>query len=80
MSRRKYNKRPKLHIKKGDEVRVLSGKERGKTGKVLGIVHKTDKHTGEVISRARFISQIGLAVSVISAVKIIAYDPAREAL
>jgi large subunit ribosomal protein L24 len=52
MSRRKFNKRPKLHIKKGDEVRVLSGKERGKTGKVLAIVHKTDKRTGEVSSRA----------------------------
>lgn len=52
MSRRKFNKRPKLHIKKGDEVKVLAGRERGKSGKVLKIVHKTDKHTGAVQSRA----------------------------
>ncbi len=52
MSRRKFNKRPKLHIKKGDEVKVLSGRERGKTGRVLVITHKVDKRTGEVVSRA----------------------------
>lgn len=52
MSNRKYNKRPKLHIKKGDNVRVISGRERGKEGKVLGIVAKTDARTGEVQYRA----------------------------
>lgn len=52
MSRRSFNKRPKLHIKKGDEVKVLSGGERGNTGKVLQIYHKVDKHTGAVSSRA----------------------------
>jgi large subunit ribosomal protein L24 len=52
MSRRKNNQQPKLHVKKGDEVRVISGKERGKTGKVLVISHKKDKYTGEVQSRA----------------------------
>lgn len=52
MSRRKFNKRPKLHIKKGDEVKVISGRERGKTGKVLVVTHKTDKRTGAVSSRA----------------------------
>lgn len=52
MSRRKFNTRTKLHIKKGDEVKVLSGKDRGKTGKVLVIVHKTDKKTGTIQSRA----------------------------
>ncbi|MEM0995646.1 MAG: 50S ribosomal protein L24 [Bacteroidota bacterium] len=41
-----------MHVKKGDEVRIIAGKERGKTGKVLQIVHKTDKRTGELISRA----------------------------
>lgn len=52
MSRRKFNKRPKLHIKKGDDVKVLSGRERGKTGRVLAIVHKEDKRTGAISSRA----------------------------
>ena len=52
MSRRKYNQRPKLHIKKGDEVKVLSGRERGKTGRVLVITHSVDKRTGQVTSRA----------------------------
>jgi len=52
MSRRKHNLQPKLHIKKGDDVRVICGRERGKSGKVLVIVHKRDKHTGVRQSRA----------------------------
>ncbi len=35
---RKKNKQPKLHIKKGDEVIVLSGNSKGKKGKVLTII------------------------------------------
>jgi large subunit ribosomal protein L24 len=37
--RRKHNKIPKLHIKVGDEVRVLSGDSdiKGKTGKILKV-------------------------------------------
>jgi large subunit ribosomal protein L24 len=37
--RRKFNKIPKLHIKQGDTVKVLSGNEsiRGKTGVVLRV-------------------------------------------
>ena len=31
----------KLHVKKGDSVRVLSGESRGKTGKVLRAFPKT---------------------------------------
>jgi large subunit ribosomal protein L24 len=38
---RKYNKQSKLHIKKGDNVVVLSGNDKTKTGKVLEIL--TDK-------------------------------------
>jgi large subunit ribosomal protein L24 len=38
---RKFNKQPKLHIKKGDQVVVLSGNDKTKTGKVLEII--TDK-------------------------------------
>lgn len=52
MSRRKFNERPKLHIKKGDQVVVLSGREKGKTGRVLKIEHKRNKHTDAVQSRA----------------------------
>lgn len=32
---RKYNKQPKLHIRKGDTVLVLSGNDKGKKGKVM---------------------------------------------
>jgi large subunit ribosomal protein L24 len=34
---RKYNKQPKLHIRKGDTVKVLAGDDKGKSGKVLEI-------------------------------------------
>lgn len=34
----KENKKPKLHIKKGDTVKVLSGDDKGKTGKVLEVL------------------------------------------
>ena len=37
---RKYNKVQKLHIKKGDTVKVLSGENRGKLGKVLLVYPK----------------------------------------
>jgi len=52
MSRRQFNERPKLHIKKGDQVTVISGREKGKTGRVLKIEHKRDKRTDVVQSRA----------------------------
>lgn len=32
------NKKPKLHIRTGDTVKVISGNARGKTGKVLSVV------------------------------------------
>lgn len=32
--RRKFNKIPKLHIRKGDTVKVLSGNDKNKTGEV----------------------------------------------
>jgi large subunit ribosomal protein L24 len=34
---RKSNQQPKLHIRKGDTVKVLSGDDKGKTGKVLEV-------------------------------------------
>lgn len=33
----------KLRIKKGDSVKVLSGKDKGKTGKILSVFPKTSK-------------------------------------
>jgi large subunit ribosomal protein L24 len=34
---RKYNKQPKLHIRKGDMVKVLAGDDKGKTARVLQV-------------------------------------------
>jgi large subunit ribosomal protein L24 len=35
---RKFNKRQKLHIKKDDTVKVISGNHKGKSGKVLEVI------------------------------------------
>ncbi|TRX53752.1 50S ribosomal protein L24 [Fulvivirga sp. M361] len=35
---RKKNIKPKLHLKKGDTVKVISGNSKGKSGKVLEII------------------------------------------
>lgn len=35
---RKKNKQQKLHLKKGDQVRVITGNDKGKEGKVLEIL------------------------------------------
>lgn len=34
---RKNNKRRKLHVKKGDDVKVIAGNEKGKQGRVLAV-------------------------------------------
>lgn len=34
---RKKNKRRKLHVKKGDEVRVIAGNDKGREGRVLAV-------------------------------------------
>lgn len=34
---RKYNKRKKIHVKKGDEVLVIAGNDKGKQGRVLAV-------------------------------------------
>jgi large subunit ribosomal protein L24 len=36
-----------MNLRKGDEVKILSGKDRGKTGKVLHINQKTGRATVE---------------------------------
>jgi len=40
---RKYNKRPKLGIRKGDKVRVIAGNDKGKEGKVLEVLVKENR-------------------------------------
>ena len=49
---RTKNKIAKLHIKKGDTVRVLSGKDRGQQGRVQLIVNSKNTRTGEVVRKA----------------------------
>lgn len=34
---RKFNKQPKLHVKTGDAVKVISGDDKGKTGNILSV-------------------------------------------
>ncbi len=36
---RKSNKKPKLHIKKGDTIKVIAGNANGKTGTVLEVIY-----------------------------------------
>lgn len=43
---------PKLHVRKGDTVRVITGKEKGKDGRILRIVKKVERKTGAVQFRA----------------------------
>jgi large subunit ribosomal protein L24 len=35
---RKHNKQPKLHIRKGDTVKVIAGDDKGKTGKIMEVI------------------------------------------
>ncbi len=42
---------PRVHIKKNDTVYVLSGKDRGKTGKVLKVFVSTDRAVVEGINQ-----------------------------
>jgi large subunit ribosomal protein L24 len=41
--RRKTNTIPKLHVKKNDTVKILSGNDKGKTGRVLEVIPKERK-------------------------------------
>ena len=34
---------PKFHVKKGEEVVVLAGKEKGKRGKIIAVLHKKQR-------------------------------------
>jgi large subunit ribosomal protein L24 len=35
---RKHNKQPKLHVRRGDTVKVIAGDDKGKSGKVMEIL------------------------------------------
>lgn len=47
---RKHNKQPKLHIRKGDTVKVLAGDDRGKSGKVMEIITEKNRAIVEGIN------------------------------
>jgi large subunit ribosomal protein L24 len=47
---RKFNKQPKLHIRKGDTVKVIAGDDKGKTGKVLEVVIEKNRAIVEAIN------------------------------
>ena len=43
----------KLHVKKGDKVMVLSGKDKGKTGAVIQAIPKKGKAVVEGINKVK---------------------------
>lgn len=47
---RKFNKQPKLNIRKGDTVKVIAGDDKGKTGKVLEVWLKKSRAIVEGIN------------------------------
>ena len=47
---KKKNSKPRLHIRKGDTVKVLAGDDRGKTGKVLEVVLEKNRAVVEGIN------------------------------
>ncbi|MFM7428625.1 MAG: 50S ribosomal protein L24 [Flammeovirgaceae bacterium] len=47
---RKFNKQPKLHVRKGDTVKILSGNDKGKEGKILEILIDKDRAIVEGIN------------------------------
>jgi large subunit ribosomal protein L24 len=47
---RKYNKHPKMHIRKGDMVKVIAGNERGKSGKVMEVITEKSRAIVEGIN------------------------------
>lgn len=47
---RKFNKQPKLHVRKGDTVLILAGDDKGKEGKVLEIFAEKNRAIVEGIN------------------------------
>ncbi len=50
ISKQKSSKNPKVRLRTGDTVRVILGKDRGKSGKVLAVFPKTDQVIVEGLS------------------------------
>ena len=57
---RRFNKKKKLHVKKGDDVKILAGKDIGETGRVLMVYPDKDgggrwvryaKASGEILDK-----------------------------
>nr|YP_009293786.1 ribosomal protein L24 [Rhodymenia pseudopalmata]AOM64468.1 ribosomal protein L24 [Rhodymenia pseudopalmata] len=40
MNKKRYNK---MHVKKGNQVKIISGKHRGKTGEIIKVINKSNK-------------------------------------
>jgi large subunit ribosomal protein L24 len=49
---RKSNKQPKLHIRRGDTVKVIAGDDKGKTGKVLSVLLEKNRAIVEGVNIA----------------------------
>lgn len=47
---RKISQQPKLHVKKGDTVKVLAGDDKGKTGTVLEIIRAKNRAVVEGVN------------------------------
>lgn len=51
---RKYNKQRKLHVKKGDEVLIIAGNDKGQRGRVLTVYPSKDRVLVEGINMRTF--------------------------
>src|SRR5690625_7876543 len=51
---RKFNKRKKLHVKKGDEVLVIAGNDKGSRGRVLAVFPERERVLVEGINIRTF--------------------------
>lgn len=81
------NPRPKLHVKRGDTVMIISGKDKGKNGKVLAAFPKEGKLIIEGVNmikkhqKAKGIGQAGEIVekeAPIFASKVMLYDSIKK--
>ena len=51
--------RQKFHVKKGDSVQVISGKDRGITGKVIEVFPESDRVIVEGVNRIKKHTKVG---------------------
>ncbi len=52
-------KQTKMHVKKGDTVLVISGKDRGRTGKIIAVQLETGRVLVEGVNRIKKHTKIG---------------------